>query len=258
MIKKDADKIIRQRVAPNLFDYCYITTSRHLKNFLSFRDLLAKENRPLMILDLGCGYKPFQKILKEVPIEKYIGVDFDRKRSAADVEAAIDDLPFEDSIFDAAILSEVLEHVPSIDKAVTELRRVTKNGALVYLSTPFLLGEHGTPYDFQRITQYKYLDLFKNDEILLLRGTNTSLAAPFLINNVVLENIAVLKFIPFLPQFLYFCNNILALLGELTVDVVNATIQTIFYHHKQKITDIFNMYFRTMPGGYDVIVKIRK
>jgi len=258
MNKKDAEKIVRRRTAPSLFDYCYITTRGHLKSFLVFKQLIKKEHAPLAFLDLGCGYKPFKKILKDINIEKYVGVDFDRNRSAADVESSIDILPFTTDSFDAIIASEVLEHVPHPEDAVKEMRRVAKNGTLVYISTPFVLGEHGTPYDFQRITRFWYREFFREDEILLLRGTNSNLAIPFFVSNVILENIAILKIIPLLPQLWYFINNVMAIFAEVTVRFINIVASIIFMRSRAKVAEIMSIYFYTMPAGLDVIVKIKK
>lgn len=258
MNKKDAARIIRQRISPSLFDFCYVTTKEHLNKFFIFRNLLRQECRPLKILDLGCGYKPFKKILAGIEIEQYLGVDFDRNRSAADIEAAADNLPLKNDSFDAIIASEVLEHVPRLKETATEIRRVAKNGALIYISTPFLFGEHGVPYDFQRITSYFYRELFKNDDILLLEGTNVSLATPFFVGNVVFENIAVLKKIPLLPQIYFFVNNILALSGKAAVDVIEILLRLVFWRDRQKAAELASTYFKTMPGGYDIIVRIKK
>jgi SAM-dependent methyltransferase len=258
MTPEESRNITRQRTAPSFFDFCYVTTHSHLKMFMEFKKILQKENKPIELLDVGCGYKPFQQILKEANIDKYIGVDFDRNRSMADIEATLDNLPLQDNSFDAIIASEILEHVPSLKKALSEIRRVAKNGSLLYISTPFIFGEHGAPYDFQRLTSYWYKEMFKQDEILLLKGTNSNLATPFFINNVVLENIAFLKILPLITPVFYFLNNFLALLGELTVSLITSIIRIIPLKHHAKATSLINIYFYSMPGGYDIIVRIRK
>ncbi|MEX1997130.1 MAG: class I SAM-dependent methyltransferase [Candidatus Andersenbacteria bacterium] len=258
MNPRDARKIIRQRTAPNLFDFSYVTTRAHLQAFRQFLVLLAKESKPMRIIDVGCGYKPFLKLLRDLAIDKYIGVDFDTKRSAADVVASADRLPFPDNSFDGVIATEVLEHTMHIEDAIREIRRVARNGALVYISTPFLLGEHGVPYDFQRLTRYWYLEMFKHDEILLLQGTNTSFAAPFFIANIVVENIAALKTLPLIPELIYVLNNVCALAGEAAVKLMRVATAFIFRRKRAWATNIMDIYFGTMPGGLDVIVRIKK
>lgn len=258
MTDKEAQRIIRQRASPNILDFCYITTRSHLKAFLAFRDILTKGQLPVDLIDIGCGHKPFAGLLRNAGIQKYTGVDFDTNRSKADVIAPADDLPFEDGTFDAIIASEVYEHTPHLDKAIAEMRRVAKNGAHVYISTPFMFPEHGTPYDFQRITQYKYKDLFQHDEILLIQPTNSSLATPFLLFNVCWENITIFRMIPLLTQLVYFWNNLWALLAEGMVSVAHLLGATIFWRRREWFEKLFKIYFSSMPGGYDVIVRIKK
>lgn len=52
--------------------------------------------------------------------------------SAMDITA----LPFEDNSFDVVICSEVLEHIPDDDKAVSELIRIVKPGKILAVSVP--------------------------------------------------------------------------------------------------------------------------
>ncbi len=51
------------------------------------------------------------------------------------MQADIQDLPFEDSIFDIVIANHMLYHVPDIDKGLGEVRRVLKPGGLFYAYT---------------------------------------------------------------------------------------------------------------------------
>lgn len=258
MNQKDAATIIRQRIKPRLFDFSYLATRAHLKAFLTFKKLLKARGESVKILDVGCGYKPFKTLFKDVDIVEYVGVDFDTTRSAADVVASVDNLPFPDHTFDAILATEVLEHTLHLEKGVRELRRVSKKGALLYISTPFVFGEHGTPYDFQRITRYKYFDLFKEDELTLLRGTNSNLATPFFVLNVCLETISILKKIPLLLPLIYFFNNVGALLLEAGLHVLRRSFEISFPKRRDWIQKLFSAYFYTMPGGYDVIVTIKK
>lgn len=258
MQPQEAQRIVRQRTRPSILDFCYITTRAHLKAFFTFRTILKKSQQSFDLIDIGCGQKPFAELLRSVSIRKYTGVDFDTNRSKADVVAPADDLPFGDSTFDAVIASEVYEHTPHLDKAIAEMRRVVKNGAYVYISTPFMFPEHGTPYDFQRITQYKYRDLFKHDEILLIQPTNRSLATPFLLFNVCWENITIFKMIPILTQLVYLWNNLWALLVEAIVYMARFAGSLVFWKRKEWFEKLFKIYFSSMPGGYDVIVRIKK
>jgi len=258
MIDKDAKNIIRQRTNPSVFDYCFITTKAHKKAILIYKQLLKKKNEPIKLLDIGCGYKPFEKILNEANLEQYIGVDFDDQRSSPDIKASTDNLPLPNDSFDAIVATEVLEHTSKLKKTINEMRRVSKKDALIYISAPFIHGEHGVPYDFQRITSYRYKEFFKDDEILYLKGTNFSLSTPFFVSNLVIENISILKLIPLLPQLLFFLNNLFALTSETILSLVISLSKVLFKNKKSKINTIFASYFETMPAAYDIIVKIKK
>lgn len=78
-------------------------------------------------LNLGCG---------DNLLEGYINVD--KYDKAADVQADITDLPFEDNSVDKVVAYQVIEHVPYNlnDKLFTEIYRVLKPGGTAILETP--------------------------------------------------------------------------------------------------------------------------
>lgn len=57
-------------------------------------------------------------------------------------------LPFKDGAFDAAVLGEILEHVPDPDVVLKEAWRVVKPGGVVVASTP-VGGHHWDPFHIQ-------------------------------------------------------------------------------------------------------------
>jgi SAM-dependent methyltransferase len=62
------------------------------------------------------------------------------------------DLPFRDRAFDAAICSEVLEHVPDDRRVIREMARVLKPGGRAIVTVPFAFRYHPDPADFRRYT----------------------------------------------------------------------------------------------------------
>jgi SAM-dependent methyltransferase len=76
------------------------------------------------------------------------------------------DLPFEDEVFDCAIVQVVLEHVLDPGRCVSEIYRILKPLGLVYAETPFIQQVHMRQYDFTRYTHLGHRRLFRNfDEI---------------------------------------------------------------------------------------------
>lgn len=63
-------------------------------------------------------------------------------------------MPFGDRSFDAAICSEVLEHVPDPRAVLTEILRVLKPGGRLIGCVPFMNRMHGDPYDFGRYSDW--------------------------------------------------------------------------------------------------------
>lgn len=234
---------IRERLEPKLYDYSYIVTLSARKIFGQLLNLVPKKTGPLKILDLGCGYKPFQALF---PHDRYLGVDISLN-SFADVIADNHDLPFKDNVFDVIIISEVLEHCDNEYQVIKELKRVAKNQGLVYLTLPFIFPLHGVPYDFQRLTKYKLQALFKQDKIILLKESNNIFASLFIFSNMIVR---ILVGATKIMYPVYIINNLLSLAVE---NLSN------FYRDKRGfIAQYWEYALSAFPMGYSMIVKIKK
>jgi SAM-dependent methyltransferase len=71
---------------------------------------------------------------------------------AADHIAPADDLPLDNASFDAALATQVLEHVPDPLRVMREMHRVVRPGGSVLVTVPFVWEEHEKPFDFQRFS----------------------------------------------------------------------------------------------------------
>lgn len=65
-------------------------------------------------------------------------------------------LPFSDNVFDAVIMSELLEHVSDPGRVLSEAARVLKPGGKALITTPFNNPIHADPQDFGRYTETFY------------------------------------------------------------------------------------------------------
>jgi 2-polyprenyl-3-methyl-5-hydroxy-6-metoxy-1,4-benzoquinol methylase len=123
---------------------------------VDFHELQLKPGS--MVLDAGCGSGRHLRALAKLPDLKIVGID----RNAKDVadalvalknmpdalsstfqvtQADIKALPFDDASFDCVICSEVLEHIPEHEKALSELVRVLKPHGHLVVSVPRYFSE---------------------------------------------------------------------------------------------------------------------
>jgi SAM-dependent methyltransferase len=117
------------------------------------------------VLDIGAGTGYLQDV-----VPNYVGLDISpsarRYFHKPFVEASATDMPFRDNEFDAAWTVWVLEHVPKPEQALVEMRRVVKDGGLLYLKPAwdcrwwFAQGYEVRPYsDFGAIGKFKKASL---------------------------------------------------------------------------------------------------
>ena len=95
------------------------------------------------VLDVGCGDGFFAQTVFAKPLEA--GIDLDPREAAKAaksgaylqvVQGSATGMPFPDRRFKTVISNCVLEHVPDIDAALGEIRRVLKPGGRFYLTVP--------------------------------------------------------------------------------------------------------------------------
>ena len=199
------EKSIRERINPKIYDATYILTKTNINVFNNLMDLILG-NSHLKVLDLGCGYKPFKILLNErLPNIEYVGVDFSTENAEPDIVLDLnkDTLPFPDGYFDLVILSEVLEHLYNPMHCLEEAIRILKQGGFIFISTPFLYGNHDKEHDY-----YRYTDLFyrrfsseKRCEIVSIEKSGSIVSAPIFILNLFLGSLQQKLKNPFIYTF---------------------------------------------------------
>ena len=177
--------MVRMRASPRFSDYCFFLTRENLKGLNIALEELEVSNT-LRCLDLGCGDRPFDELIEGRFRNAHVemtGVDFNSKRAdlSGDIVEICKSLP--DQSYDFIILSEVLEHLPNPNECLDAVIRISKPGAIVFISVPFMFPVHGKPYDFFRYTEFYFHHFFrKHDcEVIKYGHVGNPLTTPFLI-----------------------------------------------------------------------------
>jgi len=101
------------------------------------------------VLDIGCSDGYFLERLRDrCSLENAAGIDVSEaatkkaqrltagKSGLRFVVGSVQALPFPAGSFDKIILNEVIEHVPDAEKALSEVSRVARPGALIFATSP--------------------------------------------------------------------------------------------------------------------------
>jgi SAM-dependent methyltransferase len=98
--------------------------------------------RPGRVLEVGCGMGEFaERVARETGAEVIATdlsprmVELTRRRGLDARVADVQDLPFADAEFDCAVANWMLYHVPDVDSALAELRRVLRAGGTLVATT---------------------------------------------------------------------------------------------------------------------------
>lgn len=201
-----------------------------------------KKHSPLlkgMLLDIGCGRKPYKKILTRV--EKYIGIevpDSYSKNEEIDIYANALELPFKDNVFDCILSTQVLEHIPKPDVFLKEAYRVLKSGGILLLTTSLTWPLHEEPYDYFRYTKYGLKKLAGRNGFEIIRiekTTGTILSLGQLLSDYISNQAktAILKY----PVLLFCCliQILTIILGFLTMNSGKLTLDYMLLARKRTI-----------------------
>lgn len=136
-----------------------------------------------VVLDVGCGHQPYRSTLLDgTGATAYIGLDLKPTiYTAPDLVWDGVRAPVRDGGVDAAVATEVFEHVPDPAPVLQEIHRALVPGGTLFLTVPFLWPLHDVPYDEYRYTPFALERLlrgagFESVEIRALGGWDASLA----------------------------------------------------------------------------------
>jgi len=109
------------------------------------------------MLDLGCGYKPYEPLFAS-RVTKHLGFDLpqslDFRGSKAQVTGSAAALPFADGSFDSVLCTQMLDDFPEPSVVLNEITRVLVPDGVLLLTVNQLYPVHDPPYDFYRFTRY--------------------------------------------------------------------------------------------------------
>lgn len=123
-------------------------------------------------LDVGGGSGPYKKYFpKRLCIDSEAGEGVDFVGDAHDLSR------FKDSVFEAVLCTEVLEHLHTPQKAIDEMRRVLAPGGTLILTTRFIFPLHNIPGDYFRFTRYGLAHLLRDWKTVEIKEEGTTMEA---------------------------------------------------------------------------------
>jgi SAM-dependent methyltransferase len=172
----------------------------------------AKNCHNGVLLDFGCGKKPYKNLFK---VDKYIGIDIDsgaHKNQIDDVDIYFDgkSIPLADDSVDFVLSTEVFEHVFNLSEIMDEIKRVLKPGGQLIVTIPFFWEEHEIPFDFARYTSYGFNSIIQDKKFELVSkwktGTESLVLCQLMINyfwkpSYKCFNFLALLILPFISVF---------------------------------------------------------
>ena len=166
-------------------------------NFLSLKSLSSKISQTLrsfnmssdlILLDLGCGEKPYLTTISPLT-DYYIGLDL-FSSSSADIYASATHIPIRDEVVNTIISTQVLEHVfdPSLFSEES-YRVLSRNGNLI-MSTHGVWPVHSFPKgDYWRWTNQGLHILFDNYDKVTITNCGGAILTFFQLINLYIYSI---------------------------------------------------------------------
>jgi SAM-dependent methyltransferase len=110
-----------------------------------------------VLLDVGCGAKPFAPVLLGA-VERYWGADLPDSRylggQGPDVYARAEALPIRAASLDTVLGLSMLTYLPDPSRVIEEAKRVLKPGGVLVMEFTQMAPLHDEPHDYFRFTRH--------------------------------------------------------------------------------------------------------
>lgn len=163
-------------------------------------------------LDAGCGTMPFRHYVVD-RVSEYRCLDVEQRAEGVDYLADIQDMSvIESEVFDTALCSEVLEHVPDPRRAIAELHRILRSRGKLIVTVPFLGRLHEEPHDFYRYTSHGLRHLLAREGFEVIEIVPTGSLFSFLGHQISTLIVCGTYGIPVLKHLFFWANALLCVL----------------------------------------------
>lgn len=246
-LTSEEKRIIKERKDPKIYHWTFLILREIKKTIRQFNGDFLKNKKDYDVIDVGCGYKPYQSFFKNY--NKYVGLDIE-KNPLVDIISPAWNMPLRDNEFDILIATCVLEHSLKLQETVREFWRVLKPGGLAFISVPLIDPEHGAPHDFWRFTQYAIPEIFHQFKILSVKKSNGYLSTFTQLFNLFLAQLPYGKTI-FVPFFII-SNALTIFLDWLIATAYKINSKTL---ELQAVKNFYEITFWSLPRNYFIILQ---
>jgi hypothetical protein len=209
-----------------IFSPQYVNRKREVKEI----SLFLQEFEVLKVLDYGCGSAPY----KSLEPNKWIGVDIEK---GTNVDCVIPEhsFPKNNINYSHFLCTTALEHMSNIELFLKNFEEAVPHGTYCLFIVPFIVHEHGPPTDYQRLTEFGVIELFKKYQIL---QTQRLYGVGFCIShfiNIQIDSLLRKKLIGhglrlFLFPFWYFLFSLSNLTGKIVDFLLGENSKTLIYN----------------------------
>lgn len=120
------------------------------------RDFFAGVGMVDLLLDLGCGQRPYRSIY-EPHCRRTLGADLPGApfaQEGVDIQCFATEVPLDDASVDIILCSEVMQDIAEPSELVRETWRLLRPGGTLLLTTPFMVPIADGQYDHYRFTEH--------------------------------------------------------------------------------------------------------